>query len=216
MKNPFYFTHHVTESIGINRERKPFYSKLTKGKSDPAFRLLLTIETVMIPSAWFWDQRAGSYLKSGIPFMKDELVSMNRTPAMDLEKRIYPEKAIAPIPWKEYQRRISLALNSGNSKTVVEASHVVIQEMSSQPLYYPLTRHLVESIYRFAYFIPLRERESEEKKVKAPTALCFSIMKYHLFGFWNFVLVDKLAAPVHQMGIPMIQSELPDLLADLK
>ena len=215
MKNPLYFTHHVTESIEINCERRPYYKNLTAGKSERAFQLLITLEYLMIPSARFYDWRAHYYQKNGIPLLRDELVSMNRTPEFDATLRIVPETKSPAIPWRKYQRDLKAAIGTGDSKIVLACTSKIIDEMSHFPHFYPMTRHIVESIHRFAWFYPGRERAAREKNLKDPKKLVFGIMNYHLLGFWYFILIDRASIPVHREGIPMLSSELPDLLADL-
>ncbi len=214
MKTHRYFFEHITESISINKERRPFYCKLTNGKSEAGFRYLIALEILMVPSALFWDLCASYYQKNEIPFMRDELVSMNRTPIFDASKRTFPGKC-PDIPWKIFQKKLKDALASKNSEEVVKCAVRIIGEMKSYPDYYPMTRHLVESILRFAWFCPQRIKEAQTKNLKNPKKLIFNLMNYHLIGFWFFVQIDRATSPVHAMGIPMLTSELPDLLNDL-
>ena len=214
MKPHYYFYEHITESISINSERRPFYKKLTDGKSEAGFRFLIALEVLMVPSAWYWDLRTVYYQKNGIPLFDKEFVSMNRTPLFDASKRISPGSC-PEIPWRSFQKQLKDSIQSGNSDEVVKCSLRIIGEMKSYPDFYPMTRHLVESILRFAWFCPQRIKEAETAGLKNPKGLIFQMMNYHLIGFWFFVEIDKATAPVHSMGIPMLTSELPDLLADL-
>ncbi len=214
MSLPHYFLDHITESISINSERRPFYKKLSGGKSENGFRILIALEVLMVPSTWFWDKRCAYYQKNGVPLLKDELVSMNRTPDFDPEKRVSPGP-FPKIPWKDFKKKLSLAINTNDPAEIVRVAKIIIDEMHTYPHYYPMTRHLVESIYRFAWFAPEREKAASEKGLKNPRPLIISIMKYHLVGFWFFMKIDEASAPVHAEGIPMLTSELPDLLADM-
>lgn len=214
MKQHYYFLDHITESISINSERRPFYRKLSGGKSDKAFHILIALEILMVPTTWFWDKRCAYYQKNGVPLLRDELISMNRTPAFDSSKRISPGP-FPEIDWKKFRKRLSSAIKTGSSEEVVKVSLSIIDEMHAYPHYYPMTRHLIESIYRFAAFCPQREKEAAEKGLRSPKKLIFSIMSYHLLGFLSFVIIDRACAPVHELGIPMLTSELPDLMSDL-
>ncbi len=214
MKTHRYFLEHITESISINSERRPFYKKLSDGKSETGFIYLIILEILMIPSAWFWDMCAAYYQRNGIPLFDREFVSMNRAPEFDSSRRVSPGTC-PEIPWQSFQHQLKEAIQSGNSEEVVKCSLRIAGEMKSYPEFYPMTRHLVESIFRFAYFCPQRIQEAHALRLKSPKALIFKMMNYHLVGFWFFVQIDKAAAPVHAMGIPMLTSELPDLLADL-
>ncbi len=214
MKTHHYFLEHITESISINSERRPFYKKLSDGKSETGFIYLIILEILMIPSAWFWDICTAYYQKKGISLFDREFVSMNRTPVFDSSKRISPGSC-PEIPWQSFRNQLKSAIENEDPEEVLQCSLRIVGEMKSYPEFYPMTRHLVESIIRFAYFCPQRIREADDLKIKSPKALIFRMMNYHLLGFWFFVQIDKASAPVHAMGIPMLTSELPDLLADL-
>ncbi len=214
MSLPTYFLDHITESISINSERRPFYKKLSSGKSEKGFRLLIALEILMVPSTLLWDKRCAYFQKNGVPLLKDELVSMNRTPDFDPLKRVIPGP-FPKISWKIFKKKLSVAIEGEDPGEIGKVSRDIIDEMSAYPHYYPMTRHLVESIYRFAYYSPVREKAALEKGLKNPRSLINSIMKYHLVGFWFFVKIDEASAPVHAEGIPMLTSELPDLLADM-
>lgn len=215
MRLPSYFLDHITESISINSERRPFYKKLSGGKSEAGFRLLIALEILMVPSTWFWDKRCAYYQRNGVPLLKDELVSMNRTPDFDPEKKVQPGP-FPKIPWKSFQKKLSVAIRTEDPSEIVRVARDIILEMSAYPHYYPMTRHLVESIYRFAWFMPVREKEARARGLKNPRSLILSIIRYHLVGFWFFMKIDEASAPVQAQGIPMLTSELPDLMHDLE
>lgn len=210
-----YFTDHVKESIVINKERKIFYSELSDGKSDAAFRKLIFLERLMISQTFFYDLRASWYQRRGVPVLKDEFVPMIALPEIDPDAPA-PSEEIKNIPWKDYRKEIRSLILKRDRNALLAKSLEIIHEMEKQKDYWCLTRHLVESIYRVAWFLPERIKASQEKIIRSPENLLWGIMKYHLVGFPHFVKVDRLAAPVQKAGIPMICSELPDLLSDLK
>lgn len=216
MNFPLFFTRHVTESIAINQERRPFYREMSQGQSERAFRLLLTLEYLMIPSAYYFDLRALPFQKKGIPLLRDELVSMNRTPQFDPARRVPVTRGMPELPWRKYYRDLKTAGQTKDPGRVVQVTTRIIEEMSDFPEYYPMTRHLIESVHRFAWFLPAREDDCLKRGVKSPRQLVFQIIDYHLLGLWYFVLIDRAGERVHREGIPMLTCELPDLLSDLR
>lgn len=208
-----YFTDHVKESIAINRERKLIYRKLTDGKSDKAFNKLIHIEKLMIPFAAYYDRRASWFQKRGVEIYKDDFVSM-------VVPEIVPGSPLAedivPLPWKDYRRDLKALIAKRDLEGVKNKTLSIVEEMKSQKSYHCLNRHLVESIYRIAWFMPARVKEAQEKKIKSPENLLWDTMKFHLIGFSRFAEIDLAAAPVQKEGIPLICSELPDLLSDLQ
>ncbi len=209
-----FFTDHVSESIVINQERLPIYREMTAGKSDRVFSKLIFWERAMIPYSMIYDQRAKIFQKAGVPVLKDEFVSMNAE--FDPAVRNYPIIEIEDIPWKKFRHELKDLIQKKDQSGLLEKSHAIVQEMNKQPAYWCLTRHLVESIYRFAWFYPSRLKAAEEKGIRSPARLLWDIMEFHLVGFPKFVKIDRLSAPIQKEGIPILCRELPDLLHDLR
>ncbi len=209
-----YFTDHVKDSIAVNSKRKPFYSKLTEGKSDPAMKKLILLEKKMLPFSVFYDARASWYHRRGIPVLKDEFVPMIALPEIDPEAPA-PENNISDIPWQKYKSEFKEIIRKKDRTKLLSRSLEIIHELENQKEYWCLTRHLVESIYRVAWFLPVRIKEARAKKVKSPENLIWDIIDFHLVAFSRFAEIDSMAAPVQKSGVPMICSELPDLLSDL-
>jgi hypothetical protein len=78
-----------------------------------------------------------------------------------------------------------------------------------------MSRHLIESIYRFAHFIALREEEAKNVGASSPRDLMFDVMKVHLLGMMGSYEIDEWSGPIQEEGIPVLCSEIPDLLHDL-
>lgn len=210
-----HFTNHVKESIAINKERRPFYHTLTNGKSDEAYRRLISVERLILPSAAIYDFRASYFQKRGVPVLENEFRPMNPSPTFDPSQRKIPAEVIKDIPWKDYRSELQALVKNRDREKLLSRSLEIINEMKTQPEYWCLTRHLVESVYRFAWFLPERERAAKEKGIRSPAKLLWEVMDYHLLGFSRFVRIDRLSAPVQKEGIPLLCSELPDLLSDL-
>ncbi len=208
-----YFTQHVKESIVINQERRPIYREITAGKSDRVLSKLISLERQMIPFAIIYDLKAKSFQKSGIPIMKDEFVSMNAE--FDPTVRKFPEVEFENIPWEEYRSDLKDLIRKKDQAGLLSQTLAIVEEMKKQPEYWCLTRHLVESFYRFAYFLPSRVSAARERGVRSPEKLLWDIIDFHLIGFPKFVKIDRLAAPIQKEGIPILCQELPDLLQDL-
>lgn len=209
-----YFTDHVKESIVINKERKIIYSQMTQGKSDLALKKLIALEKIMLPFSMVYDLRASWYQKRGVPVFKDEFVPMISHPENDPGVPA-PETGIRMIPWESYQKELKILIRKKDRQKLLSRSLEIIHEMESQKQYWCLVRHLVESIYRIAWFLPTRIEEARIKRIKSPENLIWDVIEFHLIGFPLFSKVDLKAAPVQEEGVPMICSELPNLLRDL-
>lgn len=209
------FTEHILESIHINKERKKHYSELTDGASDRIFNLLIGYEYLTLVPAKFFDLKAKPYQKKGMELFCHEFVSMDRAPSFDPNKKIFPSEKMANFSWRDYKEKISDAIKRDD---IESASNLLISgmlELKDMPHYYCMTRHLLESIYRFAYFIPIREEEAYQLGIKSPRKMMKNVMKAHLLGLRDSIKIDKWSYPIQKNGIPLLCSELPNLLLDL-
>lgn len=209
------FREHITESIGINSKRKKAYAKLTNGQSDRIFTTLISSEVATLIPASYFDLKARAYQKKGLELFCHEFVSLNHAPIFDPENRIRPTEKFRPFDWKFYQLRLEDAMKARKINLVRKISLEALMELKSYPHYYCMTRHLIESIYRFAFFVPLREEEAKSQNLTPPTEIMLDVMKLHLLPFSLSYKIDIWSQPIQESGIPILCSEIPDLLFDL-
>jgi len=211
----FCFQEHIRESIAINKERKQVYAELTGGRSNKIFNLLISYEYLSLAPATYFDLQALSYQKNGMDLFCHEFMSMVRAPEFNPEDEVIPREKFKPFDWQFYKNRINEALKHQNLSEVKKTSVEALLELKSQPNYYCFSRHLIESIYRFAHFVPLRANQAQEMELKDPTDLMFKVMKLHLLGLKDSYRIDHWAQPIQMNGTPILCSEIPDLLFDL-
>lgn len=211
----FCFQEHIRESIAINKERKQVYADLTDGRSNKIFNLLISYEYLTLAPAAVFDLKALSYQKNGMDLFCHEFMSMMRTPKFQPENQIIPSEKFRPFDWKFYKTRMNEALKHRDLSEVRKTSIEALLDLKSQPHYYCFSRHLFESIYRFAFFAPLRAQQAQDMELKDPTDLMFKVMKLHLLGLKDSHRIDLWSQPIQMSGIPILCSEIPDLLFDL-
>lgn len=211
----FCFSHHIKESISINSERSKVYSKLTNGRSDRIFNKLISLEYVTLAPATYYDLKALPYQKNGMELFCHEFMSMIRTPRFDPATRIIPRESFKPFDWKFYKRRVLEAIETEDVREVKKVTLEALIELKAQPNYYCMTRHFFESIYRFAHFTPLRSTQAEEMDLKDPTKMMFSVMKLHTLAIKQCHGLDLWSQPIQMSGIPLLCTEIPDLMFDL-
>lgn len=211
----FCFGNHIKESISINKERKKVYSELTDGKSDRIFNKLITYEYITLVPAAYFDLKALGYQKNGMDLFCHEFMSMIRTPEFNAQTRVIPQEDFKSFDWKFYKKRVLKAIQNENVDEVKKISLDALIELKSQPNYYCFTRHFFESIYRFAYFTPLRAVQADEMDLKDPTKMMFDVMKLHTLGLKDCHGIDLWSQPIQKSGIPILCSEVPDLMFDL-
>lgn len=211
----FCFGHHVRESISINSERRKVYAELTDGKSDRIFNKLIAYEYVTLAPATYYDLRALPYQRNGMELFCHEFMSMIRTPRFDPSTRIIPRETFRPFDWKSYKKRIVKAINNQSATEVKKVTLEALIELKKQPNYYCFTRHFIESIYRFAHFTPIRSEQAEEMNLKDPKKLMFAVMKLHTVAIKDCHGIDMWSQPIQKSGIPILCTEIPDLMFDL-
>lgn len=211
----FCFQEHIKESISINKSRRKVYAKLTNGRSERIFNKLIGYEYITLAPATYFDLKALKYQKQGMDLFCHEFMSMIRTPDFDPNTRIIPKEQFRPFDWKFYKNRITTAIKHDNEGEVKRATLDALIELKSMPNYYCFTRHFLESIYRFAHFVPLRSEQAENFGLKDPTKMMFSVMKLHTIGIKDCHGIDVWSQPIQSSGIPILCTEIPDLLSDL-
>jgi hypothetical protein len=212
----FCFHEHIKDSISINKERKKVYSVLTNGKSNQIYNEFIAFEYLTSALTPFYDLQALSYQKQGINLFCDEFMNLIRNPDFDPNHRQMPAETFQKLDWKYHHKKIREAIKRKDVSEVKKVTLEALVEIKSLPNYYCLTRHFYESIYRFAHFVPLRVKQAEEKSLQNPTDLMFRMMKLQALGLRGSYGIDVKSSPIQLSGIPMICSEIPPLLNDLK
>ena len=207
-----YFREHILDGIETNQRLRPRYKEITQGRSERIFRFLLSAEQLTLPLAYLQDRKTFIYQRSGIPLFRDEFLPMNqvevhRSSASSAERiRIDTQKL-----WKV----LSNCLNKDDWESFRSLCLKEIQNLSGSPEYSHLVRHLLESVYRCAYFLHGHEEEAQKKGLLSPKKVVKGLIEFQLWGFPGMALLDDWCEPLQRDGVPIFKNELPDLLADL-
>lgn len=209
------FGQHLRESIEINKQRKKFYSNLTNGESNRIFNFLIISERISLLPAYYFDKKSKVYHENGIPLFCDEFMPMNISEEFMPEEFLIPEDEFGKFELKKYTEKLNWAIRNKNSYLVKKVSLDAIRDLEKYPSYYCMTRHILESIFRFIYFLPMQEQKSLDQSLKSPKNLVYKVISLHNLALKSSMLIDKWSAPIQKMGIPILCSELPKLLDDL-
>jgi hypothetical protein len=209
------FGDHIRESIVINTARRPIYAELTDGKSDRVFNFLIATERLSLIPAAYYDFRAKAYQKKGVPLFCYEFMSMNATPDFDPENRQIPTERFSAFDWRFHKDRLNHAIAAKDAELVKEVSLQAIRALDGWPHYYCMLRHMIESVYRFAYFLPKQVEAASAAGLKSPANLSFEVMALQMLAIGSAYKIDVWSAPIQAKGIPLLCSELPNLLSDL-
>lgn len=209
------FSLHIKESIEINQKRKPIYSKLTDGQSDKIFNVLLSGEYLSLIPAKYYDFKSRLYQDQGVPLFCYEFMSMHATPDFDPDNRVIPQEEFLEFDWVNVKAKLDLAVKDKDFVLIKKISLKAIHDLDKFPHYYCMLRHIFESIYRFAYFLPLQIEASEKAGLKSPLDLTMEMIKLQILSLVTSNKIDHWSAPIQKSGIPILCSELPRLLEDL-
>ena len=207
------FSHHIENSIAINSKKRPLYAALTNGKSNKVFNALIASESIALAPANYYDFRASKYHAAGIDLFCKEFLEMDPTLNIPIQE---PGGKFLKFDWKSYQAIIKELLKKKDFRSIRSVSLDAIYVLKIEPRFHCMTRHIVESIYRFAYFLPQRIEEARLRGLPSPEKLIIGAMKLQLFTLQGTYKIDEWSAPIQAQGIPVLCAELPDLLADLQ
>jgi hypothetical protein len=126
-----------------------------------------------------------------------------------------PLEAFTAIERKSIEQKILTALKTKKTDEVKKVSLEILEDLKTQPSYYCLSRHFIESIFRFAHFAPMWSIQAREKGLKDPSKMLFKVMKLHALGLKGTFAIDRKSQPIQAKGIPMLCAEVPDLLEDI-
>jgi hypothetical protein len=211
------FKKHIKESIhiNINIKKMGYYSKLTQGKSDKIFRKLISSERLSLLPAVYFDLNALKYQKSGIDLLCKEFISLKDMPDLSSGYNFIPKEEFKNFSPNFFQKIIMKGVKTKNLDLITFGAREALKELKKQPDYFCFQRHFFESIYRFAYFLPLRVAQAKKAKLKDPTKLLLNIIKIQAIALNSVYNLDKESLPIQRMGIPILCNELPNLLEDL-
>jgi hypothetical protein len=206
------FENHIRESIEINKMMKTYYSSQTNGESDRIFNFLIQSEKLALIGAKYFDREAVKFHKQGQDvFCQEFLPMILQTKKTVSQNFAFPQK----FDWKKYSRLLRREIRLKDFDAIKDYSLEALKELAPQPQYHCFTRHLIESIYRFAYFVQLRENKLEKNSQDSPRNLLARAMEYQLIGLWGAHRIDKMSLPLQMKGIPLLCDQLPSLLDGL-
>ena len=208
------FTHHILESIKINQESSKYYKDLSDGKSNKVYKKLIAGEKASLKIAKSIDKKVQTYHQQGIDLLCQEFKDMIPFEPSLKNPRV-PNINPLSLQYFSFYKKINQAIKTNDENIIRTEALKVLIELHQSPPYHCFTRHIIESIYRFAYYVPLRKKQSEDKNLKDPKKILIKVMKLQLLALPFAQYIDKLSIPIQKQGIPMLCNELPNLIEDI-
>jgi hypothetical protein len=208
------FEMHIRESIAINKSNKEAYAKLAGKDAKKVLNTLISSEYLTLIPAAVFDNEAKPFRREGMDLLCQEFQSMEQDQKAVVRNEI-PKETFQHFNWKPYSLNIKKALKQNDVSLVRTFSLGALDTLGKQPHFHCFTRHMVESIYRMAYFVDVREAEAKRLKLQSPRKLMMKLIRTHLESLSFARDIDQLAKPIQEKGVQILCNELPDLLRDL-
>lgn len=208
------FEAHIRESIEINKINKIPYAKIAGNSARQVLNTLIASEYLTLIPAAIFDNEAKPFQRKGMDLWCQEFIGMDQDQT-DIVRNDAPTETFQKFNWKPYSLEIKNSLKQNDVKLIRASSLKALKTLSLQPHFHCFTRHMMESIYRIAYFVEVREAEAKRLNILSPRKLMMDSIRTHLKSFSFAQYIDQLARPIQEKGIGILCNELPDLLGDL-
>ena len=209
---------HLAEAQIVNRERAPIYrhlvAQLGGGMAHELLSAfvsekLITFEKLTEGSfANGFDQIAKKYeSRAGFNLTCDAFVSMDKIGSMDFKVVVPTVRAMKRAPLDIFLELKKLAL-SKRDESFLDAINLDLGQMADSP-FDCMLRHVLESTRRL---VELRMvRQSELASYPELAAATNKLIDQHLNAVIGSSLLDWQARPLHQLGIPIICNDVPQI-----
>ena len=163
---------------------------------------------------WFWkginfDAAARKYQQAGIPTISEHLVPMEEVPDIRLYQRPFP------VLQSRYQSRSEYEFDDEELADFESAANVLeheIERLSIEPRFNCMLRHVLESALRLATHAPIYIDMARMKGLSSPEKMLWKMLRSHFWVMDDVMEIDRLSAPLHARGIPIVCSDVPPVL----
>jgi len=207
------FTKHIKEAIQLNSSRLEKYAQLTDNKSVKYSMRLIKYEKLILLSAPLVDLIGDRFQKKGLPFISEEFVDMNLVKDFSptFPESINYQQKLRKLDFSVYLKPLKAAYTRRSYADVLQFSQLLLVELQSQAHVYCMTRHIIESIHRIAFLIPLHQEKSKILGIKGPEFYSWILINSHLKLVKLSVNFDEELAFIQESGVPFIWQDLPSI-----
>jgi len=195
----------------------PLYAKLSNGQTTPFSKKLIRSEKFALSGAWIFDRIGDKYQRKDIAYMKNEFVEMSMVADFSPQ---YPDGIDFNLPLRKINLeafcKLAKQLNAQKQfNQLVQHCTTTLEELVSQSHVYCMVRHLIESIRRVAFFIPVYEQQCKTLNIKAPTVCSQRLIWLHIIALPESEKFDIAVSSIQNKNIPFIYQDLPHIPIDV-
>lgn len=209
------FGEHFSDALAKNDVKRDYYHELTNGQSDRLYALLIFGEKSGLMLSKKYDRAAELYQEHGFNLWCDEFAGKDLNPAPPVLGPKLENTALYPIGFWQLRKELLLLARNKDMKMIQVWSYNQIVLLQNNPKHHCMLRHVLESVYRLAYFYNLRKDKIIESKLPDPLKMTLKMIKLHAQSIPGSILIDRDAYKIQIQGIPILCHELPDLMKDL-
>jgi len=207
------FKRHLQEAINLNTERMPLYSELTNGDSLRYSKKLISDERMALWWAWIFDRVGDKYQAKGVPFMKAEFVEMSLVPEFS---NCYPSNinyqiALQKVEIKNFSSQLKNEIKKDKFESIIQTCNEFLDDLHKQPHVYCMLRHVIESLRRIAYLIPVHQKKCDQLNLSFPIIYSVILLKIHRLVLGRSKELDEAIAPIQIAGVPFLFQDLPPI-----
>jgi len=208
------FYGHLSDAIAENRARTQAYARMSGGRSRPISQALIATENASLPIAAYLEWYAQEFREAGIPVLELDFVDMGKAPKFSatLLPAIPESTPYLPIPRREWKREIDRLIATNDFAGLHATAERWVKELSAEPRFHVMVRHVLESTARIAWLAPQYERLAREKGLKSsPLWLSKRLLYLHAQSLWISDRLDSWAMPIQRAGVPILLNDVPPI-----
>jgi hypothetical protein len=206
------FENHLRDALALNRVRADHYAELSAGASRPVSRTLIAAELVLLPVARWFDHHATPYHEAGIPILEALFVPISSVPSVSTSRNRLPsDRPSTRLRAADIRRRVGSAHHSGSFAAAETALQGELVTLRDDPHFNCLVRHLLESAHRLACQAPAHVALALDRGLASPATLLARLLWLHLWGLTPAAVLDRHARPLQELGIPILEQDLPPI-----
>ncbi len=207
---------HLADAIEINKARRRYYGKRTRGRSRRLSHSLIWFERVTLPIAVWLDWRARPFNQRGIPIVEGDFQPMTailpaETPPRFTRTATGAEMRSVRAELAVLKRALRPTLGAGDFAGAADATLVAlrfIEELEeSTATHHAMSKHIVESIgIACANAIRYAEMSGGET-----VSLAKTFIKIQALALDSTTLFDGMAQAIHGLGVGIVVNDVPDI-----